>query len=165
MSGFSIKKMKYSLACHETIREVYEHIFTKDVNVKQASVKEDTQDKIDFIASIGLVSYAIQERFRPIEYKDYNDFTFTMNKKRCEFTESLADFFIYGYHDEKIDKVAKGYVVNLPLFKLKFGKEEVKFEKKYNRSNNSHFVAVNFNDIKECILYEFEWNGKEYCFS
>ena len=95
------------------------------------------------------ISYTIQERFRHIRYKRWQDFTIryeTTHGFNSELSKINADYMVYGYsNNNKIDQII---VICIPSVKFAFGNNNLSYTKKTNR-DNSKFVAFKFDDLKE----------------
>lgn len=99
------------------------------------------------------ISFTIQERFRRLKYKSYQDLTIRYETK-CGFKSELskinADYFIYGYA-EVIDDIVQPnqiIVVNIPILKMAFAMNKLSYTTRM-AYDGAKFITFKFSNLSK----------------
>ena len=168
---FTNKLTEFSNAVHEDLinRGFYEHVFgNKLIDIIDTTVTKPGYSKeaqlldqnygVDYRIvindpNLGNIPVTIQERFRDMSAKKYQDFTLTHktpNGRPSELSKINADLFVYGYAEtiNGITKANQIIIVDMPLVKLALSnKIFVPHKPKTSSKSGSTFITIPFNDL------------------
>ena len=133
--------------------EVINTTITKEGYTKEAQLLDQNYG-VDYRLIINKnkwneMSYTIQERFRQIKYKKYQDFTIRYETKtglKSELSKINADFMVYGYANN--NKISQIIIVGMSNLKFAFGLNKLPYTRRTNL-DNSKFIAFKFSDLNK----------------
>jgi len=113
------------------------------------------------------IRFTIQERFRRpcskdggIKYYKYRDITITewngASDLKSELYKIQADYFLYGYFNEKTNAFGEAILINVPDLKTGIINKSLEWESKTNKKAQ-RFICIRFDDLintKCCIYHE-----------
>ena len=171
MKPFTNTLTKFSDAVHTDLikKQFYEYIFdNKSISVidttvtKKGYTKEaqllDQNYGVDYRVivhdpNLSDIPITIQERFRDISAKKYQDFTLTHETphgKPSELSKINADLFVYGYAKIINNNIIADQiiVVNMPLVKLALAnKTFIPNKPQRSSKSGSTFISITFSDL------------------
>lgn len=99
-----------------------------------------------------------QERFRQPEYAPWQDMTITewngKTNRESELYKLMADFFMYGYFDQRTQRFIDCIVINVPDLKTALATGSVRFSKNTNKKQQS-FFGIAFAELHRLGLVRF----------
>lgn len=145
------------------------------ITVNKGSVIEQKMDLylgIDYVITVKhptleSLRFTIQERFRDISYKEYQDLTIRLKNETgrlLELYRICANYMVYGYMDGcKIDQFI---VIDVALLKHMILKgliiPKYKENTGYKNGNDSSFITIPFEDLRKtgCVIFEYNRDNK-----
>lgn len=179
---YSEENAEFSAKAHKrAVNEFYPKVFGKDAKITIYSPDEfnTPEDKVlDGLLGIDKrlkiesagngsrsFSYTIQERWRrlgnffnPYKYIDYQDITITEWNHETDLPSELhkivANLFVYGYYEEKLDKIVQGTVSYVTPLLMKIQLDSISFVSGRNFRSNQSFRGYPFSVLeKEGIMF------------
>lgn len=143
---------------------------TNDIEYSNTTLSEslnnavrDSEQAIDRICHVSIcdkwftwpLKFTIQERFRRMRFRDFQDITLTVWNHASGLPSELykieADYFVYGYYDD-IDKTLYDVViVDVPELKRMIAKGMLGYKQGTNNKMQS-FISIPFNSLRQAGL-------------
>lgn len=111
------------------------------------------------------ISFTIQERFRRPKYARYKDLTITewnnRSGHRSELYKLAANFFVYGYFDDKKTVFVDAIAVNVPAMLSKLCNGRLSYGWRSNPRSGQDFITLTFSALEKsgCVMYRQEKTG------
>lgn len=108
--------------------------------------------------------FTVQERFREIEYQNYQDITITeynyASEQISELYKLLASFFVYGYYDKDKNSIKQAIMLFPSELLLAIVKEDIFIEDIKKNKKEQTFITISFKTLREKGLIHFEYKQK-----
>lgn len=154
---------------------IYEETILKEGDERSKIL--DGEMAVDYKAYVKIeglhspLSFTIQERFRKPVFQKYQDLTITeynnLTKQISELYKLSGGLFVYGYYDEKIDKILQSIVISSTPFLtilarslnntlMKTNLPIINYAKEYNPRSHQDFITIRFNELRKhnLLLYD-----------
>jgi len=99
------------------------------------------------------VTFAVQERFRDMDYAAFRDITVTEWNRVPDVPGELhkikAWVFVYGYYDRETRAFGEVVCINIPALMLSVVRGELPLSRGFNRRSGQDFLTVPFDDLTE----------------
>jgi hypothetical protein len=125
-------------------------------------------DKIIRVKAIGFresLTFYIQERFRRPYYRKFQDITITewnhVTNQQGELYKIRADYLVYGYYDERTNRLLQAVAVNMPELKRRLLSNVVSSGTLRNPRSSQSAVTVKFTELRKHNLTVCEYQAKE----
>ena len=100
------------------------------------------------------ITLCVQERFRNVKYRGYQDLTITTwnrkTNKPSELYKINAGLFLYGFFDEEIEQVVEWVMVNTTDMLLALSSNRIDYDTKVNPRSGQEFIGISFQDLYMC---------------
>jgi len=168
---YSIGNQEFSDKAHKSAQAcVYPFVFSKEqgqlafectsVSTGERGKVLDGEMGIDRIVLVTCgqmrkpLVFTVQERFRKVKYRGYQDLTITtwntITNQPSELYKINAGLFLYGFYDESSDTVVEWVMVNTASMLLALASKRLSYTTRTNPRSGQEFIGVKFTDLYLC---------------
>jgi len=113
------------------------------------------------------LSFTIQERFRKVSFRKYQDITITAWNQKTNLPSELykinSGFFVYGYYDPESNEIVEWIIVTTELMRMAIANERLNYDWGVNPRSNQKFMTIGFNDLYHCkAMFSCYLNGQKW---